>query len=319
MTEVIDRWYDVLYDAIHYSQRVGVPKYGHRNGGGGCANTPRALPPGARRPAPACVATERRRPGTGPTGQRGCKRRKAITLPDYSSMSTGVAKAINTFCTSHTYRANLPWVKMVTAPKTDLVRQTLAEVLSKLTTTECPDTGDPIFIPISTAPHEGTQLWWGRAGVPLCAAGDECEARAYQPSSLGPLHAYLNPEEQAQFDATGALPSLYLFCLLCIRGNLQGLHECQYGGHASTTATPGGRFMLPPFQNPVDVVGGYKASAIKVSPHAGNRNVVASVVGVSSELRNEYCEIKKRWHVNQDALVYTGQDHLLGMAAATQH
>jgi hypothetical protein len=139
-----------------------------------------------------------------------------------------------------------------------------------------------LHVPISPVEHENAQLRWGRK-LPLCAFGAECDG-ACLVNSPGPLHVYLSVEEQDAHDKTGKVPQGALFCLLCIRRDAQALylaHRAALGATVSASGRP--TFCVPPFQNLVDVPGGYASAAIAVPPEACG-DVPVRIVGVASTL-----------------------------------
>lgn len=178
---------------------------------------------------------------------------------------------------------------------------------------------DPNFchpqIPVSTADHENSQLYWGRkskkTGKPIktCQYGCECAAKTLI-CNQGCLGIYLTPAEQDEFDATGNIPENALFCLLCIRRDAETIYitnkstlkypQCQVGR---------GFFCVPPFRNLVDVPGGYKSQAIIGSNHV-NAALPASIVSLSKNMEVVYDHRLQLWHVDQSALIFDGQKYL---------
>ena len=118
-----------------------------------------------------------------------------------------------------------------------------------------PDVFEGPSICISTKTHDDKQLIWEREGVPVCASGEACAAyQVVAAEKLGPLKAYLYPEEQAALEQ-GMPPKRTgpMFCLLCFRRATQA---ATLGAQAISTNVAKSQkpraILLPPFQNPVD-------------------------------------------------------------------
>lgn len=177
----------------------------------------------------------------------------------------------------------------------------LAKVLSTGTKRHSKDIGrtcNPAIVPLSSAEYDSSQLEWGREGVPLCAAGEACEAVKLV-GAQGPLHVYISPSLE-----NGEKPSDSNLCLLCLR--LHSEMMCKELG----ALQPDGldevpTMLLPPFTNLVNCPGGYYDWSLGVS--AQNHSVFSrqcSIVGASPLLTVNYSPLKKKWHVCQDALIW---------------
>lgn len=168
-----------------------------------------------------------------------------------------------------------------------------------------PAASEGLLVPISPVEHENEQLKWGRKNVPLCRFGSECDACLLE-NAPGPLHAYLSVQEQDVLDATGQAPKAALFCLLCIRRDCQALylaHRAINGGKLN----PGTNTLcVPPFQNLVDVPGGYVSTALSV-PISESGDVPISIVGVSSKLAVMQNPYTNEMCVDQGNIVYGAQ------------
>ena len=166
---------------------------------------------------------------------------------------------------------------------------------------------DVVPVPISTCIHENRQLMYGRRGVPLCSNGSACSA-LHVKNNQGPLHIYLMPSEQENFDA--GKPTFYKdeknpFCLLCIRSAMAAVaFACEsMQPHAQQDVRRGANFPLA-FCNMVDVPGGYKSSAMipKADVFFHSCNLVNENYHA---LDGTYNPHTKQWRISQDALIYT--------------
>jgi hypothetical protein len=182
---------------------------------------------------------------------------------------------------------------------------------------------DPNFchpqIPVSTADHENSQLYWGRKSkatdVPIrsCQYGCECAAKMFV-CNQGCLGVYLTPAEQDAFDSSGTLPENALFCLLCIRRDAETI----YITNKSTLKHPQtqvgrGLFCVPPFRNLVDCPGGYKNQAIIGADYV-NAALPASIVSLSNNMEVLYDHRYQLWYVDQTSLIFDGRKYLNGHA-----
>lgn len=154
------------------------------------------------------------------------------------------------------------------------------------------------FVPISTVEHDNKMLEWGREGVPLCAAGPACAATALA-NNMGALHAYQLPND--------AKPQM--FCLLCIRQDIEGLVMSVQARSKTAGACP---IIVPPFKNEMGP-GGYAESAFGVTPH--NQSVFVGNVWIaraSNALEVKLNAKTGKCFVDQGPLVYR---HMSGAAA----
>lgn len=213
-------------------------------------------------------------------------------------------------------RGDAPFVCTDTAEPGLLVSTTLAALTSVFTT---PSVGrgereTPLVLPVSTVTHENLQLVFGRPGIPLCGNGHDCATRALPGGAmLGPLGRYLFPEEQLLYAEHGAECLAERFaategapCLLCLRTMAQVTNMAikSTGCMQRRGGNPG--VILPPFTNLVDVVDGYRRSAMAITPSdmavAGGAWLCGSTAGVSIKVN----KLTNRWFVAQDAtIVYT--------------
>ena len=147
------------------------------------------------------------------------------------------------------------------------------------------------FVPVSTVENDNENLQWGRKDVPICSAGQACDAM-HLPFSQGPLHAFLLP---GQKPATGTL------CLLCLRMHAEMINA------QLNAIDPSGKTgcMMPPFTNLVNVAGGYYDWALGVTA-VGQRifDRQCSIVGSSAKLAVRYSPDAQKWWVDQAALVW---------------
>jgi len=160
-----------------------------------------------------------------------------------------------------------------------------------------------INAPVSTSIHEDQQLRYGRAGVPLCAMGEQCAACKY-PRHQGPLHIYLWPDAQARHDAGQPVEfDRFACCLLCIRRDVDG--ACLALGSMITNPQlqlMRSAILPPPFCNEVDVPGGYARSSMPSNCEQIFGNVL--MVGESGKLRVEYDPEAEVWFFSQEAIKY---------------
>lgn len=147
------------------------------------------------------------------------------------------------------------------------------------------------FVPMSSVDWDNSQLVYGREGVPLCSAGNACDAKCLQ-HSQGPLHAFLLPGQDPQ---TGTL------CLLCLRLHSELLNAELTAIDPNGAATA----LMPPFTNMVNVPGGYFDWALGVS--ASNHRVfdrACAIVGSSPHLRVQCSALENKWWVDQSHIVW---------------
>jgi len=216
-----------------------------------------------------------------------------------------VAATLASLTASPGFEAGLPFVRF-TRPDNPM-----AIVAEALVDGAVPNVEPPPAIPVSGARHECFQLRWNRPGVPLCAAGPECEA-ARVPGAPGPLPVYRTPSEEAD----GVDPGEGSFCLLCIRADARALADT-LGAivKASASGLGGAAIALPPFQNLVNCADGYKESVLGVTPAQSFVFTPISIVG-PLDLRAEYDEaVMGGFYVDQhDALWGTQPTPLNGGA-----
>jgi len=210
------------------------------------------------------------------------------------------------FVGRETMRLHLP----VLAPSrvvVDVVHDAFAAALASATQAGAAG----LLIPLSPVEHENTQLEWERVSschprcsVPLCKYDGDCDALLVG-DSRGPLPAYLTVAEQDTFDVTGEVPPMALFCLLCIRRDAQAFYLVERLKGPTNAATDLGRptIVVPPFQNLVDVPGGYVRSALGVTP-GPDLPAPVSIVGVMPGLTAKLNPYKQRWYVDQNVIVY---------------
>ena len=167
------------------------------------------------------------------------------------------------------------------------------------------------FIPVSYASHDSTQLVWGRPGVPLCSAGDECEARRYS-GNQGCLHAYLTPAQQQLLDdgAPFEMPSPP-FCLMCIRCEIHSV-LLAWESLISNPRQQIGRDIIcvPPLQNLVDVPGGYIRNVVGISQSAHSIISGVAVVGITGLISVKYNPTTKKFYMDQSRIIFP-QQHFL--------
>ena len=197
---------------------------------------------------------------------------------------------------------------------------TLLTALSSVFKTAAAEPAQPfVDLPVSTVTHENRQLVWGRENVPACSSGRDCAALMLPGAVLlGPLSAYLWPEEQIMHDtgdterlASSLARSGPRFCLMCIRATAETtkLAAEATGCDARVGAQLG--VVAPPFCNLVDVVDGYRASAMAIRPDSRCSPAGVSLCGVSKGLRvrmNKLAGDGGRWYVEQTPeIVYTAE------------
>lgn len=97
-------------------------------------------------------------------------------------------------------------------------------------------------------------------------------------------------------------------CLLCIRN----LHDSMQRVHAALLLNPAAeigraQMVIPPFQNVIDQPGGYRASAMSITP-TSRTSLGVHVVGMSGNLRLALNPITGREFIDQESLKYKGAD-----------
>ena len=225
------------------------------------------------------------------------------------------AAALLAFAGQETMRLHLP-VVAPTRAVVDTVCDTIAEALMSCTPTAKADQA----VPISTAHHESGQLCWSRKSAkhptisaPLCRYGDHCDALCLE-HAPGCLPVYLTPREQDEFDESGAVPPMAMFCLLCIRRDAQAMYMLHTMAPVNSQVDLGRpTLVVPPFQNVVDAPGGYTSKALGVPP-SEQWACNVSIVGVSNHLSVAYDAHGARWYVDQSRLLYG--NHLNAPAAS---
>lgn len=170
--------------------------------------------------------------------------------------------------------------------------------------------------PVSTVTHENKQLVWGRAGLPLCESGRDCTARMLPGAVInGELPCYLYPEEQIAYEAGGidAIKSQLKmssprFCLLCIRAMAETTKLAAEALKTGSSQTFTSHVVAPPFCNLVDVIDGYRESALAVRPTDMCMAGGISLCGVSRGLAVRFNKMGGdggQWFVHQtDEIVY---------------
>jgi hypothetical protein len=214
-------------------------------------------------------------------------------------------------------RGDAPFVCTDTAEPGLLESTTLAALTSVFATpTSGPEVETPLVVPISTVTHENLQLVFDRPGIPLCGNGHDCATRALPGGAmLGPLGRYLYPEEQILYDTHGAECLKERFastrgapCLLCLRTLAQVTNMAikSTGCLQRRGGNPG--VVLPPFTNLVDVVDGYRRSAMAITPEdtavAGGVWLCGSTSGLSIKIN----KLSNKWFVAQDASIVFTED-----------
>lgn len=225
------------------------------------------------------------------------------------------AAALLAFAGKETMRLHLPAVAPTRAV-VDTVCDTISEALMLCTPTE----ESQQLVPISTAHHENGQLCWSRVSathptisVPLCRYGEHCDAHCLE-HAPGCLPVYLTPREQDEFDKTGVVPPMAMFCLLCIRRDAQAMYMLHTMTPVNSQVDLGRpTLVVPPFQNIVNAPGGYRADVLGVPP-SEKWACNVSIVGVSNQIKVAYDAHGARWHVDQSAILYG--NHLNDPAAS---
>lgn len=238
------------------------------------------------------------------TSLRPCAEYHKYPLKGSGLVPMSVSNAIAEFTASESMRLELPLV-MLSAPRISAVHELWSELLGSAT-----GLPEPCHIPVSTVEHENTQLVWHRRSakhpdknLTLCKWEGDCAACDLS-DNQGPLPVYLSVTEQEAFDETGIVPDNAHFCLLCIRRDAQVM--CLVNQKIVTdpcSQTGRGCFAVPPFQNLVDVVGGYRHEALGV--RATEQMVLpVNIVGVSGALRVRYNPFDDRFFVDQGPIIY---------------
>lgn len=146
----------------------------------------------------------------------------------------------------------------------------------------------PLAIAVSTVEMDNENLIFGREGLPECTNGKECAAHLIHGEPNKPLSVYNGP------GAHGGL------CLLCMRMECAMLVQMhRMCGSRPVTA------LLPPFCNLVDVPGGYKRSAMAVTPQ--DQNIIKGgvhIMGVNASLCKTYNPLTKQFFVDQGSAVF---------------
>lgn len=232
-----------------------------------------------------------------------------------SELPQSVVNALNEFTSTESMRMHLPLINAESV--------ILSTVHAAWNSNLGNATGlrEPCHIPVSTVEHENEQLVWGRTSkqfpnvkLPLCKWEMDCSALSLG-DNQGPLPLYLSVSEQEMFDKTGNVPENSHFCLLCVRRDAQVL--CLVNQKAVTNSgvqTGRGFFAVPPFQNLVDVMGGYCRSSLGVC--ATEQMVMpVNIVGVSGTLQVRYNPFKNVFYIDQGSIVYGSTGSLNSQAA----
>lgn len=260
--------WDVLFDGLHFLAKTNPNKTNDKYSLGSAL-----LPANARKVAPSAFPSE-------------------------------VHKLL-AFVGDETMRLQLP----VVAP-TRAVVESVHDVFRSALAAATVSGKEGLVVPISTVEHENLQLAWDRKSkkhpkiaVPLCKYDEDCDAHLVE-NNRGPLPAYLTVAEQDDFDETGKLPPMAMFCLLCIRRDAQAFYLAQklHPVHASADVCRPA-VVVPPFQNLVDTPGGYISSAMGVMPST-DLPVPVSIVGVMPGLKTVYNPYESKWHIDQGSIVY---------------
>jgi hypothetical protein len=229
-------------------------------------------------------------------------------------MAPSKAHAILDLVSIDGYQTHLPPFRISTNLRVSKMAEawTRVQPVGNVALTEDDQTTLNTSVCISTVDHENTQLKWGRQSahhptqaVPSCDYQQECVANSLR-GTQGPLQCYLTPLQQQAFDTTGSLPEPPYFCLLCIR---RDVHAFQLV-HSTVTNTHmcagRGVFVIPPFQNLVDVPGGYHASAMATTTDM-LLPVPVNICGVTGTLEVRYDTIHKQWFIDQGSIIYQGE------------
>jgi len=214
-----------------------------------------------------------------------------------------VAQALCDLVAGVGYDAVLPFVRFSQPYNPEGI---VASVLQGLV----PKVSPAALIPISGAKHECGQLRYNRP-VPKCANGSDCEG-AKLPGAPGPLCVYCTPAEAN----AGVHPPAPAFCLLCIRHDAAALVKTLSVVSSSSQGLYGAAVALPPFQNTVNQVDGYKSQYLGVSPIHSFVFTPISIVG-PCPVKVEYDEEQGGFYVDQSEAIYF-EDRLNGEAPSCQ-
>ena len=231
-------------------------------------------------------------------------------------MAPSVRRLLHTFTLGHIFADTYPVIRCGLSV-TDTVRQTSdawkGALAACATFSSVSPTAEHMpFIPVSYASHDSDQLVWGRTGVPMCASGDDCEARRYS-GNQGPLHTYLTPDQQRCFtDKIHFDMPEPGFCLLCIRCEIHAL-LLAWESLVSNPRQQLGRDIIcvPPMQNLVDMAGGYIREVVGISQSAHSIISNVAIVGITGLISVKYNPEKKIFFFDQSRIVWP-QQHFLG-------
>lgn len=172
-------------------------------------------------------------------------------------------------------------------------------------------------LPLSDAVHENKQLVWGRTNnnIPLrvCSSDKTCYAHRL-PGNIGPLCVYLTVDEQDEYDKSGYVPPTALFCLLCIRRRVSG-ENIMYKNSIINPLLQCGRglFNDPPFQNPINVPGGYIESAFGVRADK-SLCIATNIVTRMDTLIVKHDPYDDKRYIDQGGIIYGACASLNGQA-----
>ena len=149
-----------------------------------------------------------------------------------------------------------------------------------------------LAIPVVTVETDNENLVFQRDGCKQCTKQDECVAHLVNGHPSLPLDEYSGP------GAHGGL------CILCIRMECAMLVQ-MHRMCGSAPVTP----LLPPFTNLVDCPGGYRKSAMAVTP--ADQNIIKGgvhIMGVPATLVKTYSPITKKYFIDQGHAVYQSNE-----------
>lgn len=183
-------------------------------------------------------------------------------------------------------------------------------------------TAENALISLCTSEFDDKQLEFNRTTktsndrIPDCCYKTECVANRI----LGvnkPLQQFLTPSEQRQVDeAEHPIFETDAACLLCIRHIHESMQKVRGALLLNPQAEIGRAHMtVPPFKNIVNQPGGYKRSAMALTPE-DQTSLGIFMVGTSGTLRLALNPVTGREYIDQEALKYTARPDFQGGTAA---
>jgi hypothetical protein len=178
----------------------------------------------------------------------------------------------------------------------------------------------PALVPLVYSEHDDSQLVFGRRAalsnvvIPLCCYGVECVAHKVLGVS-GPLGIFMTPSEQRAVDEV-IVPEFEsdAACLLCIRHLHTAMQDIRGALLLNPIAELGrAQLSIPPFQNIVAQPGGYKASAMTITP-SSRISLGIHMVGATGALRLVRNPLTGKEFIDQEALKH-GVDFQGGTSA----